>query len=884
MTKPPLASTIASLLSLAILTPTLVLPSPVFAGPSGGQSSVSTTTESVVAREQARRRDYVIRAEAAIETASRAYREKDYETAVAQYKLACDLVTDAPNSGRIHDKALDGFSEASIKLAEQRITEGRYADAENLCKQVLSENYNPRYKPAVVLLSRLETPGYFNRTIGPKFRGNVEEVKKLLLEAQGFYDTARYDLAFKRCEQVLNFDNYNMAARKMQEKINLQRDNYAVVSYNEARSRAMWQTDHAWANPVRKFGLQESGVIIQENVDAAGTARINAKLNYIIIPRLEFKDATIREAVDFLKKKSVDLDTRETDPTRRGVNIVLKLEPGGGGGLPGVPEPAPVAPTIPGLPELPGATPAPPPSGGGVGPGDVRITVSLTNIPLIEALRYVTSLANLKFKVEPYAVSIVPAGTSTETLLTREFKVPPGFINRAAGGGGAEAGGLSPTAPASTDTTKGGSGIAARVDAKEFLTASGVTFPTGATAIYNTASSRLIVRNTQENLDFVETLIAAGSNVPAQVEIEAKFVEITQNNLKELSFDWLLGQFNIPGSSSTGVFAGGGSSGTGPKTNPTDFPFPINNGNYTTFPVTGGNRSGGVAISANAIDSLLFGSAGASQLAPAIAGIAGIMTDPSFQLVIRALNQKKGVDLLSAPKVTTKSGQRAVIEIIREFRYPTEFDPPQIPQNFGSVGTTVLGTGLSSSANQGTFPVTPTTPTSFETRNTGVTLEVEPQVGPDGYTIDLQLVPQVVEFEGFINYGSPIQTTSTNLLGVSTTNVITPNVINQPIFSTRKVTTSVSIFDGQTVLLGGLIREDVQKVEDKTPFLGDLPLIGRLFRSSVDQHLKRHLVIFVSARLINPAGEAVRSGDEKEEEVETLALPEAQAELPLMPK
>ena len=120
----------------------------------------------------------------------------------------------------------------------------------------------------------------------------------------------------------------------------------------------------------------------------------------------------------------------------------------------------------------------------------------------------------------------------------------------------------------------------------------------------------------------------------------------------------------------------------------------------------------------------------------------------------------------------------------------------------------------------------------------------------------------------------------------STQTVITPNVINQPIFSTRKVTTSVSIFDGQTVLIGGLIREDVQKVEDKTPLLGDIPLIGRLFRSNVDQHLKRHLVIFVSARLINPAGEPVRLDEEKEEEVETLPLMEAQAplDLPFMPK
>ena len=101
-----------------------------------------------------------------------------------------------------------------------------------------------------------------------------------------------------------------------------------------------------------------------------------------------------------------------------------------------------------------------------------------------------------------------------------------------------------------------------------------------------------------------------------------------------------------------------------------------------------------------------------------------------------------------------------------------------------------------SGSSNGSFPVTPTTPTAFEKRDTGVTLEVEPTIGPDGYSVDMQLVPQVVEFEGFINYGSPIQTTATNpLTGITTTNVITPNVINQPIFSTRKVSTNETVFD-----------------------------------------------------------------------------------------
>ena len=165
-------------------------------------------------------------------------------------------------------------------------------------------------------------------------------------------------------------------------------------------------------------------------------------------------------------------------------------------------------------------------------------------------------------------------------------------------------------------------------------------------------------------------------------------------------------------------------------------------------------------------------------------------------------------------------------------------------------------------------------------------LEVEPVVGPDGITIDLNLVPQVVEFEGFINYGSPIKTVNPALLGFSPSTLLgtttesitlTDNVINQPIFSTRKVTTSVSVWDGQTVVLGGLMREDVQKVEDRTPFLGDIPMVGRLFRTNVDQHIKRNLIIFVTARLVNPAGQPVNQTEEQEEMVEPPVLPEIPA-------
>ncbi|MGF1656819.1 MAG: type II secretion system protein GspD [Verrucomicrobiales bacterium] len=377
---------------------------------------------------------------------------------------------------------------------------------------------------------------------------------------------------------------------------------------------------------------------------------------------------------------------------------------------------------------------------------------------------------------------------------------------------------------------------------------------------------------------------------PRMVEIEAKFVEISQNDYKELSFDWLLGQFNLGSGSDPRTFAGGGTQGpvrgaTGDFAG--DFPFvdPSTGQAVGNFPLTSGNRTGTGplgAISSNAIDALLFQTP--SGIASGTFALAGVFTDPQFQMVVRAIDQKKGVDLLSAPRVVTKSGNRAVIEIIREFIYPTSFSPPELPQEVSlssPTRTTTIVDGIpfitGGDGGSQAFPVTPATPETFETRNTGVTLEVEPIVGPDGYTVELTLQPNVTEFEGFINYGSPI---------IAGGEVITDNVINQPIFSTRKVNTSVTIWDGQTVSLGGLIREDVQKVEDKVPLLGDIPIAGRLFRNTVEQHLKRNLIIFVTARLIDPAGQPIRLSEAEEmlmRDSRPAAAPVATPEAPLPP-
>ena len=842
-------------------------PSPAHAG-SGGESPLYTI-DNDADREIARRQQELALAEDALRRGDAALKAGNVEQAYLSYKQAVDFTPDGPTTHSLRARALSRYSSTAVRYAEFLVSEGQYAKAEAVAREVLEPQYNPNYQPAAVFLSRLEQPDYFNKTITPEFAEDRVQVEKLLQEANGYFDSGRYDLAQKRYEQVLSVDKYNAAAFRGMEQVEVGKQRYYDSAYNDTRSRMLWQVDKAWERPRRRFVEARTTDSTALDEERRGTELMVGRLNRIIIPRVDFRDATVRQAVGFLQQRSRDLDTSETDPERRGINIVVKLPAS-------APQPSAAL-------EVEGEAPAAP-----LYSGDNRITLNLSNVPLYEALRYVATLAGLKVKVEPFAVSLVPLSEPTDVLEQREFKVPPGFITGVAGGD-TEADAV-PGRPVDT----GGARLGARQGAKEFLESQGIDFPPGTSANFNAGTSRLVVRNTMENLDLIESLVDAAMGAqPTQVEIEAKFVEISQNNLKELGFDWALGPFSIGDSgmaSSGGTIIPQGQAGQWPFVNPGT------GGVVGGDSITSGLRSGSgtgpdAAVSVNSLNALLArnaGVTGGTGPAPGFFSISGVFTNPQFQMVIRALNQKKGVDLMAAPKVTTKSGEKATISISREFPYPENFAPPQVPQNTGSGSTAVGGV-----VQEQDPVVTPSFPENFTTRQLGVSLVVEPVVGPDGYTIDLKLSPEVVDFDGFVNYGSPILAPQRNLVGGAaslaldplsilnanqffTPTVLTENVINQPIFSVRKVTTDVSIWDGQTVALGGLIREDVQKVNDKVPVLGDIPYAGTLFRSEVDQKIKQNLIVFVTARLMDAAGQPLRPEDDTDQEeiVEPLGLPE----------
>ncbi len=190
--------------------------------------------------------------------------------------------------------------------------------------------------------------------------------------------------------------------------------------------------------------------------------------------------------------------------------------------------------------------------------------------------------------------------------------------------------------------------------------------------------------------------------------------------------------------------------------------------------------------------------------------------------------------------MTVLSGSRATITVAQELRFPQSYGETE-----SEVGTAGSGTTTGGSAG---VTITPGTPEDFATRNVGVELSVTPTVEEDDYSISLELNPRVTEFEGFVEFGG----SSVAISGGTT--VIIPSGFYQPIFSVREINTRVTIWDGATLVMGGLTREEVRRVDDKVPVLGDIPFIGRAFRSKGEASQKRNLLVFVTANLVSPGG------------------------------
>jgi general secretion pathway protein D len=821
------------------------------AAPAPAPAQATPAAAEALQDELIRRQEMQIAARQLIDQGYKLYYDQKYQDAITKLEQAIKILPRARATEIDYNRALHALTDSYYRVADEAYRAGRLNEAKELAKKAVA--YDPTNRSAENLIVKIirdekeqkrladnpPPPQIVRPAEDAKFVAKKDEIKKLFREGRLLLQSGQYDEAEVKFKQVLRIDPYNDDAWSFLAELGSLRAESYQHGAIATRKDLLAKIDGSWIPPLGQDVEAPKPDAAARSIGTAGnTADITKRLNEIVFPEIKFEDANITQVVGFLSDES-----RKLDKTGAGVNIVLGAGVIGGPATPApAPAPAPAAaPEMPAAPEM--AVPAEPAAATltHTATGSRPITLSLRKVPMIDALKYITTFANLKYRIEPNAVVIVPIDYVDQQMITQTYPVSPGAF-RSAGAAPAEAGAGSP------DVVAMGAGVAApaagTTDIRKIFTDAGVQFPAGSSIFYSERTSTIIIRNTPENLESFERVLASLNVVPTQVEIEAKFIEIAQGDLDELSFDWKVGPYQTQ----NGVAISGGS----PKTDfETGRPLLVKSDSIT------GSLRDSTALSGNAVESLLAdssasmadGGSGAAAAGAAAAGLAnqvatikGIMTNPQFQVVIKAVSQKKSTDILSAPKVTTVSGNQAQIRVVQEFIYPSEYSQP-------SAGGQVI---------------TPSIPSAFKTREIGVLLNVTPTVGADNFTINLTLIPEVSEFLGFLDYspGSVKQTTqgqTTVGTSGSTSNMTTdvPFKVVQPLFASRNVSTSIVIWDGQTVVIGGLMREDLQKIDDKVPFLGDLPVVGRLFRSKVVSRAKRNLLIFVTANLIDPAGNKI---------------------------
>ena len=646
--------------------------------------------------------------------------------------------------------------------------------------------------------SKRNDPTYRNvDEISPGLRVKDDKVNELLVRGRARYLYGDYQGALDSYREVLQYQPNNSESKAYQIRIRqMLSENSGQWNRGVTKGKLLELLDETWKLPE---------VFNRENIkvdSANGNDPVIEKMKSIQLPEgFLVRDQPLDRALILLQTQAATYDKDQ-----KGVNIVLI-------------DTANKNPTV---------------------------SLQLRGVSVYQALDYTCKRVGFSFTVGSGGIVEVREDTGDSLLETEIYPLSTAAVLKMTGlgaggsaGAAAGAGAASPFGGAAAGGAGAGDGQRPEeVAIKNFLTRSGVAFELPSTLSYD--GTNLIVYQSRKNLDRVKNIIRRYSDIK-QVHIEAKFMEVEQKILNELGVNWNL--------SPTMQTIAGVTTQVDPTATATartnlrsiNSVFATNNSSVRSLNVTGlpaipqpaPNFPGGINLG------------NTSQSYSANVGIIGAET---LSLAIRAIEENAGSDLMSSPSLTVLDGKTAVIKVAQLLRYPQAYGDTQ--SNVGTSGGG--GTGVGGATTGAAVAITAGTPQDFTIQEVGVTLEVTPTVAADD-SIALNLKPKVTEFEGFVEYGG----TSVAISGGVTVSV--PSGFFQPIFSTREVTTEVTVFDGATVVIGGLTREEVKTIDDKVPVLGSIPLIGAAFRSSGKSIQKKSLMVFVTANLVSPGGATLRS-------------------------
>ncbi|HOC50148.1 MAG TPA: hypothetical protein PKI07_03500 [Verrucomicrobiota bacterium] len=805
------------------------------------------------------------------------------------------------------EQAVAGLAAVRLELARAAQRRGDYREARTQVDDVL--RVDPTHAAAVEFKRGNEKllAGQRGTIPSEEVRSQVPAVAEekitastLVHDGKLLYEMGKLDESEAKLKQALRIDPHSEAALYYLNLVSEAKYIRSAKRHEVTMREDIRAVEQAWANPVSREKLLVPNPYAQTNLIHTGQGRqaIMIKLDRIRLDSVKYDNLPLGEVIINLND-----ECKKRDPEKRGINFLIHQA---GENASAGPQPMVLGPD--GNP-----LPAPMPEQVDMSSIAIKINPALTDVRLADALDAIVRVADhpIKYSIEDYAVvfSLKPREATPEPLYIRTFKVDPNTFyqglqgvgsyvfgesmnvgqNTGGGGfGGATGGGMTGGqnqnqisgaimarvriaggtvmggrqgggGMGGTETAGGLNYLTRTNDMSEvsravinFFSSLGVDLDPsrnpGKALFFNDRQGVLIARATLQDLDMIEAAIQVLNTVPPQINIKSKIIEISQSDTKALGFDWFLGNMLMNGGKI------GGQPGTAPSF--TGQPTPANP--LGVFP---GNpyASPPTTIAPTATDGLL--TSGLRNPSTTLFTLTGILTDPQFRLVIKALQQRQGAELLAQPEVTTTSGRQAQMKAADVKSIITSY-------SFSQAQSTGVSTGTGTTVNQAQPTVVYPIPEQMEL---GPVLDVIPCVLSDGYTINLTLIPTLTEFVGYDNPNEVGASTAINQ-SLAGGLIMVPTVL--PHFTVRQVVSTVNVWDGQTVVLGGLLSETVTTIKDQVPVLGDLPLVGRLFRSESKTSGKKNLLIFVTPTLIDPAGNRLHTDDE---------MPFAQTGFPAQP-
>jgi len=436
------------------------------------------------------------------------------------------------------------------------------------------------------------------------------------------------------------------------------------------------------------------------------------------------------------------------------------------------------------------------------------LSVNLDKVKLGEFLRYVGRNYELQFQVGDELVWVVDAKDPKKLMEeTRFYRLRKGFVLPAEFG----------MPEATKTTTTAGPNVTVNEVQKfnKFVNDEAPNLPALERAITNLFMGSkyfidyernvVVARGTPEQLDVMEKIIKEFDRPIQQVLIEARFVTLSKPAFMQLGVLWQSGT-------------------TTPSGIPQDY--------------TGGGSGAGLLNSGNFPQAI----APSGSFVPAVGlGIQNVFTNiihgSDLSATISALEQSGESQTLSAPRLTVLNNRPATISDGQVQYYYEEY----------AVATTV---GQYYTASSWVPSGKPTKITA------GAQLNVMASISGDGKSILLALNPSVNTSVQLVPYATLTQPSVT--AGVSNSSF----TITLPQYRTQELSTRVVVKSGDTVVMGGVLEREKSTYVESVPVLGDIPILGALFRRRTEVDTPRYLLIFVTATIVKDTGEFLVYDDE----------------------